>query len=387
MNGLTRYIFWQLFVGLALVATSLSCVVWLTQSLRFVDMIVNRGLSAGMFIFLTGLMMPNFLTIIFPVSLFAIVTFTYHRMIMDRELVVMRAAGLGPMSLSKPAIILSMLTVVLGYVLSTYIVPTSYTQFREMQWDIRYSFSHVLLREGTFNEAANGVTVYVRERTDDGQLLGVLAHDDRNDLHSFTLMSERGAMVQSDEGAKVVMFNGSRQDFDKQTKQLTILYFDRYVFELEAPTATGEDRHREPRERSMAELLDLDTTGLDENTIGKFHVEFHRRLALPWSALSFVMITLSVLMSGSFSRRGEGRRVFAAILLAAGYQGALLAILDAAAKNEALLPTVYIVALLPTLIGVAALMLPGWRWRARVTPGTPSGPISGPISRLTRGTS
>jgi len=379
MDGLTRYIFWQLFVGLALVAASLSCVVWLTQSLRFIDMIVNRGLSAGMFVFLTGLMMPNFLTIIFPVSLFAIVTFTYHRMIMDRELVVMRAAGLGPMNLSKPAIILSMLVVFLGYVLSVYVVPTSYTQFREMQWDIRYSFSHVLLREGTFNEAANGVTVYVRERTDDGQLLGVLAHDDRDDMRSYTLMSERGAMVQSELGAKVVMFSGSRQDFDKQTKQLNILYFDRYVFELEAPTATDQDRHREPRERSMAELFDLDTTGLSDNSVGKFHVEIHRRLALPWSALSFVMITLGVLMSGSFSRRGEGRRVFAAVLLAAGYQGALLTILNAAAKNEALLPAIYIVTLLPAVIGTIVLILPGFRGGIPATPSSqiPAAPEPG----------
>jgi len=47
MNRLGRYIFLQLFVGMALVAASLTCVVWLSQSLRFVDMIVNRGQTAG----------------------------------------------------------------------------------------------------------------------------------------------------------------------------------------------------------------------------------------------------------------------------------------------------------------------------------------------------
>jgi len=262
MNGLTRYVFGQLFVGMAVVAVSLTCVVWLSQSLRFIDMIVNRGLSANMFLYLTGLMLPNFLTIILPISLFAVTTFIYHRMVMDRELVVMRVAGLGPMSLAKPAIILAMFTVMVGYALSTALVPMSYTKFREMQWEIRYSFSHVLLREGTFNDAAKGVTVYVRERTDAGELLGILAHDSRDEDHVFTLMSERGAMVQSDLGAKVVMFNGSRQDFDKTTKQLSILYFDRYVFELEAPKGAGQVRYREPRERSMSELINLDTTDL-----------------------------------------------------------------------------------------------------------------------------
>lgn len=365
MNGLSRYIFWQLFVGMTLVATSLTAVVWLSQSLRFVDMIVNQGLSADMFVYMTGLMMPNFLTIILPIALFAITTFVYHRMIMDRELVVMRAAGLSQMALAKPAILLSLLTVLVGYLLSIHLVPTSYAQFREMQWDVRYSFSHVLLREGTFNDAARGVTVYVRERTDDGQLLGVLAYDGRDEKRSYALMSERGAMVQSPLGAKVIMFNGSRQDFDKQTKQLSILYFDRYVFEMEAPTAEGVDRHREPRERSMGELIDLDTTGMSPSAVGKFHVEFHRRLAMPWSALGFVMIALGVMMSGPFTRRGVGRRVLTAVVLAGAYQSVLLAILNAAAKDEALMWSIYALTALPILAGLAVLTMPGLRSRNR----------------------
>lgn len=358
MKGLTRYVFWQLFTGLMLVTASLTCVVWLSQSLRFVDMIVNRGLTAGMFVYLTALMIPNFLTVIFPVSLFAITTFTYHRMIMDRELVVMRAAGLGQFNLAKPAILLAVLVIGIGYALSTYFVPTSYAKFREMQWDIRYSFSHVLLKEGTFNNAGPDITVYVRERTSDGRLLGILAHDARDNTHSVTLMSEHGAMVQSDDGARVVMFNGSRQSFDKKTKQLSILYFDRYVFELAPPTKEGTTRHKEARERSMDALYNLDTTGLDNRSIGKYHVEIHRRLALPWSALGFIMIALSVLVSGSFTRRGEGRRIFYAVILAAGYQTSIIATLNMAAKNETLIPLIYGITVLPIILGGAALLVP-----------------------------
>lgn len=373
MKGLTRYMFWQLFVGMALVASALTCVVWLTQSLRFVDLIVNSGLSAGMFVYLTGLMMPNFLTIIIPVSLFAITTFAYHRMIMDRELVVMRAAGLGQMALSKPAIILAMIVVVVGYALSTYLVPSSYAQFREMKWDARYNFSHVLLREGTFNDISRGVTVYVRERTDDGQLLGIMAHIEKPGGKNETWMAERGALVENEEGARVVMFNGSRQELTVASKQLTILYFDQSVLDLDTPADQGHVRHREPRERSMAELYDLDTTGLGVEAIGKYKVEIHRRLALPLSALGFVMIALSVLISGSFTRRGEGKRVFVAVLLAAGYQGAMLAILNAAAKNEALYPAVYGVTILPIILGALVLMMPGvFLGRTRSTP-APSG--------------
>lgn len=350
---------------MVMVATSLTCVVWLSQSLRFVDMIVNRGLTAGMFVYLTCLMIPNFLTIILPVSLFATTTFIYHRMIMDRELVVMSAAGVSLTKFIKPAAMMAILTVFMGYVLSIYLVPMTYTQFRELQWDIRYNFSHVLLREGTFNDISNGVTVYVRERTDDGQLLGILAHDERDKNTSFTLMSERGALVAGDAGPRVVMFNGSRQDFNKITKSLSILYFDRYVFELEKPKASKQNRHQEAREYTFTELINLDPNSLSQSILGKYHVEIHRRLALPWAALGFVMISLCVLMTGSFSRRGEGRRVFIGIILAAGYQASLLSILNAAARDESLIPAIYGLSALPIIIGGAVLLLAG---RQRSTP-------------------
>lgn len=376
MNGLSRYMFWQLFVGMALVATALTCVVWLTQSLRFVDLIVNSGLSAGTFVFLTGLMMPNFLTIILPVSLFAITTFAYHRMIMDRELVVMRAAGLGQIALAKPAVLLSLIVVGVGYVLSTYLVPSSYAQFREMKWDARYNFSHVLLREGTFNDVSRGVTVYVRERTDDGQLLGIVAHIEKDAVKNETWMAERGALVENEDGARVVMFNGSRQEIVTATKQLTILYFDQSVLDLDTPADEENVRHREPRERSMDELYNLDTTGLNEESVGKYKVEIHRRLAFPWSALGFAIIALSVLISGGFTRRGEGRRVVAAVLLAAVYQGTMLAILNAAAKNEALFPAIYAVTAIPVVLGAITLMMPN-AFSSR-TPRTPPPPPATP---------
>ncbi len=64
MTAFDRYVFRQLLAGLILVTAGLTCVIWLSQSLRFVEMIVNRGLTAGTFVYLTGLLLPNFLSII-----------------------------------------------------------------------------------------------------------------------------------------------------------------------------------------------------------------------------------------------------------------------------------------------------------------------------------
>ncbi|MBT7484832.1 MAG: LptF/LptG family permease, partial [Rhodospirillales bacterium] len=186
MKRLNIYVLRQLLVGMIFVTAGLTCVIWLSQSLRFVEMIVNRGLSAGTFLYLTALLLPNFITIIIPIALFTVVVFIYSKMINDRELTVMRASGLSQFSLAKPAIIMALMVMMMGYALNLYVVPQTYKAFREMQWDIRFSYSHVLLQEGAFNNISNNITVYVRERTPDGQLHGILVQDARKPESPFT---------------------------------------------------------------------------------------------------------------------------------------------------------------------------------------------------------
>ena len=44
-----RYVVRQLLLALAAVTTGLVALIWLTQSLRFVELVVNRGLSLRVF--------------------------------------------------------------------------------------------------------------------------------------------------------------------------------------------------------------------------------------------------------------------------------------------------------------------------------------------------
>ncbi|NQU61434.1 MAG: LPS export ABC transporter permease LptF [Rhodospirillales bacterium] len=365
MNGFTKYVLRQLFVGMVLVTTVLTCIIWLSQSLRFVEMIVNRGLTGGMFVYLTMLLLPNFLVIVLPVALFFVVVFIYYKLINDRELVVMRASGQSQFDLAKPALIMALFVVALGYALNLQIVPQSYKNFRDLQWDIRNNYTHILLKEGAFNPVAKGITVYVRQRTKDGQLLGVLVHDQRDKLHPFTLMASKGAMVNTEEGARVLMSNGNRQSVDKTTNKLSILYFDRYVFDLATDRSSVSERFREPRERELHELFNIEkfSDGMEAKEFGKFIVEGHRRLASPLTALGFTLVGLACLISGSFSRRTQSQQISLAIFIMVALQGSSLGLSNLVAKNLELMPLLYLNAILPIIIGYAFMVL--WQRRRK----------------------
>src|SRR5580700_3342498 len=115
VTRLDRYIFRQLALALIAVTGGLTALVWLVQSLRFIELVVNHGLSLGVFIELTGLLIPSFVAVILPITTFVVVQFIYQRLAGDREITVMRAAGLSPFSLARPALAVALLATVTGY--------------------------------------------------------------------------------------------------------------------------------------------------------------------------------------------------------------------------------------------------------------------------------
>lgn len=370
MTGLTRYVLKQLVVGMILFTIGLTCVMWLSQSLRFIELIVNRGLTAGTFLYLTMLLLPNFLTIILPIALFIVIAFTYSKMIGDRELVVMRAAGLSQWSLAAPVLILAAITIGLLYWLNLRLLPETYRNFKELQWTIRHSYSHVLLREGAFNNIQPGITIYIRERTPDSQLLGILVHDERRKDRPSTLMAARGALVNTDEGARVIMFDGNRQEVDPETRQLSILYFDRYVFQIDPSEGALDIRYREPRERTLMELFSVASDPyVDKREHGRFIVEGHKRLTQPILALGLALIALACLISGSVTRRGQTRRVAVAVGLMVIVQAVVMGIENLAAKNLLLVPMMYAIAIAVPITAFAIMVgQPGRRRSARLRP-------------------
>ena len=88
MSSLDRYLLRQSFGVMAFVTAALSAAVWLAQSLRLVDLIVNRGLSFALFFFLALLILPRFLDIVLPIGVFIAVLFTFNRAASESELIV-----------------------------------------------------------------------------------------------------------------------------------------------------------------------------------------------------------------------------------------------------------------------------------------------------------
>jgi len=353
MSSLNRYIFRQLAGPLFFVTLALTGVVWLTQSLRFLDLIINRGLSTSGFLYLTLLLLPGFLTLILPIAAFCAVLFVYYRLDSDSELVVMRATGISQAKIVAPAVSLSVLLAAILFALTLYLQPLGFRTFKDLQFVVRHNFAPVLVQEGVFNNFVAGVTVYVRERRPDGELLGMLIHDDREPDRPVTMMAERGKLVMTDEGPRFVMANGNRQEVERTGGRVSLLYFDQYTLDLGDIAAAPTVRWREGGERYLGELFNPGSGPDDIRNAAKLRAEGHRRLVTPFYALALSMIALAGVLSGEFRRQGRWRRLAVAGGAAIAFELIALGLAPLVASVPAAAPLFY-------LHVIVALVVAGW---------------------------
>ena len=354
-NRFEHYLLAQLAGPFVLFTLSLTGVVWLTQSLRSVDLIVNRGLSVATFLSLTTLVLPSVLTLILPIGMFAAVLYAYQRLSSESELVAMIGTGLGPWQLAAPALKLGLAITLVCYGFTLYLMPAGLRGFKAMQTDLRSDLSHVLLQEGAFNTVGDRLTVYIRERLAGGELRGILVHDSRDARQAATMMASQAALVMAAAGPRLVMLNGNRQEVDRVSGRVSMLNFERYNLDLGAFMKNPENRWPEPRERYLHELF-FPGTGLDDvKNAGRLRAEGHDRLVAPLYALTFTLIALAAVLGGEFTRRGNAARLAGAVMLALAVRLAGVGLGSLSARMPILLPLLYATAVLPAILAARTL--------------------------------
>jgi len=367
MHGLTRYILRQTLGTTLFVTAALSAAIWLTQSLRLVDLIVNRGLSIELFLYLGILILPRFVDIVLPIGIFISVLFTYNKLIAESEIVVMRAAGMSQFGLAKPAFILSGIGVVILFALSAYFLPTANRAFKDLQFEIRNKLVSAVLQEGTFTTISDNLTVYVRKRDANGEMTGFLVQDERDKEKPITIIAERGAFVETDSGTRVFLVNGNRQQMDRATGKLSVLTFEKYTLDLSDGQGATTVRIREPQERYLDELFfpaanETTSTASEQNASdartfrNSLRLEGHQRLIVPLTAIAFAVIPLVTLLYGEFNRRGQIRRILLAVVLALLFETLDLGLRNLAVRYPAGIVLMYLNALLPIAIGCIFLL-------------------------------
>lgn len=355
MKKLNTYIAKQIIVGFLLVSFSLMSIIWLTQSLRFVDLITNKGIAVSMFIKLTSLLMPRIFTILSPISLFAAVLFVYNRMLSDRELVVMKAAGISPWQNAKPALFVGLIMCLFNVYIINVGIPYAENEFNNLEWQVKNDVSHLMFREGEFTTLQAGLTVFITSHEPDGSVGGILINDERTPGTKSTVSAELGRIVYTEKGPRIILVHGSRQEINTANHQFTSVTFDRYSVDFGAKE-TKARKEAGVREKTLYELLTAASNPeLTPKEVNRWIVEGNKRITTPLLNIVFALMACTGLLVGNFNRRGQIKIVSLSVGSMIIVQALDLAFGNLASKHLYWLPLIYLNLLLPFLLCIYLL--------------------------------
>ncbi len=353
MTRIDLYILRQMagpFVFFVLVFTG---VIWLSQSLRVIDTVVNNGQSARVFLEFTALLLPTVFSIVLPIAAFAAVLYAMNRLFSDSEVVVLFSSGMSGLRLLRPVAVFAGLVVLLLFVITLVLMPVTKRIMQERVNEVRGDIAAAFLREGEFVSPARRVTIYLRRMGRPGEMLGVFVHDERDPDQVVTYTAERAVLVSSGESPTIVMFDGLAQSRSAQPgAPLSVLRFERLSYALGQLADRSGPRQIKPSELFVTRLLTAAEDETGPYTLGEFRAEGHEALAGPLYALSLPLLGTALIVSLGFRRQGFAGRVILAAAVALGVRLLGLAAKSATGAAAALWPMMY----LPPLLALAAAL-------------------------------
>ena len=363
MRVYNRYIYRSLLTATVFVSLILVTVTLLTQSLRFLELIVESGASTWSFWMLTFLSLPRFFEVIIPIGLATAVLFLINRMFTDSELSVLKATGFSHWQIARPVLISALVATGFLLMVTLWLAPSSLSKMQILRQIVQTEFSSLLFREGVFTNLGRGLTLYSRERGRDGELEGLIIHDARNAHEpAQTIYAKRGVLAVTPQGQQVIVYDGSRQDFNVQNQTLQRLSFERYTIDLPEERGIASNRWREPEERTFWELLNPDLSNRnDANEVRTFLIEAHLRILSPFLTPAFCLVAVVFLILGMHSRQGQMASILAAIGTIILLQSLFVAFSNMAYDSVAALLACYALVIVPASLCLWLLRVEGRR--------------------------
>ncbi|MGV6820918.1 MAG: LptF/LptG family permease [Parvularcula sp.] len=312
MNRLDVYLFRQSAVPFLLILACTTAVVWLTQVLQRMDLMVEDGGSLLSFLKVTVLMIPSLVGIITPFALLGAVLYTLNVLATDSELPVMASAGASRIRIGRPILLLAGLTSVLVFAINVDLQPRSYRVLKETVDLVRSDVARAFIRSGIFTPVMDGVTVYAEDVRPGDQYIGLLIHDARDPDDPITYTAEKGLFQVTRNGPRLLLAQGTIQRVDPVSQKTEILRFIETAIDMATLQSSDGIRSLEATERYISELLHPDLNDpYDAARANGFAAEAHARLSTPLYPIVFALISLLVLLRAPSSRKGySGRLLF-----------------------------------------------------------------------------
>ncbi len=357
MSILGRYIFRQSIGAVLLILLSLSTVTWIGVALRQLDIMTSQGQDTLLFLRLTSLALPSLIAFIAPFAVLISCLHVINRLSGDSELIIMTASGAPAWRLVRPLFAMGLLVAVAVALINNAVAPWANRQLKEGALQVRTQLISQVLQPGRFMAPEKNLSIHIRDRAADGELLGLLMHDARDPAQVSSYLAESGYIIKQGASAYLLMKNGHVIRETAGGSQPDLVAFRQYAVDINRFEQKAEQSlSLRPREWTTAALLNPNITDPGYKSVPqRYSAELHDRFSNPLYPIAFVLIAAAFAGQAQTTRQNRNNALLAAFGIGVGVRVLGISAVNAANGKASAVPWLYAIPLGAIIVSLVAI--------------------------------
>ncbi len=293
MNKIDLYIIKKIFFIYLTITSVFGLIVWLIQSLRFLDTIVNYHLPLSSFLSFVAYLLPDLWVMLSPITFSLSAVIVFSRLSSTHELDAIKALGINFWGIGRSTILSSVVVCVFLLSLSLYFVPLSFKKFRDKQHLMQNILVGHLMKEGRFNSSKN-FTIYINEQNKNGEIKGFYMFQKMDDtLKEKIITAQSGKIINNNQQIILQLNAGYQLEKDNLKNKKSTISFDSLSLDVSEIFIQSQKKRddQKPSELFIEQLLNPNIN-LIEDVKRKFKVEAHQRILIPLMTILNICLAL-----------------------------------------------------------------------------------------------
>jgi len=230
-----KYFFYEFVIYFTVTLFALAAVVWTIQAVNYLDLVTEDGHAFTTYFYYSLLTLSKVLTKLIPFCFLTAIILTIIKFERDNELIVLWTSGLNKIHIVNLIFRISVLVMLLQLLLTNIFNPTLLNFSRTLLKNSQLQFIPSLLKEKQFNDAVEGLTIFIEKKDENQIYKNIFIRDDSKILSkiagsaSSTIFAKSGHM--SKDGKNLILYNGNIQKLNEDG-DVNIVQFQKTTLNL-----------------------------------------------------------------------------------------------------------------------------------------------------------
>jgi lipopolysaccharide export system permease protein len=283
--------------------------------LKLAEMVVEKGVPFGDVLWMVLYLLPSFWLYTIPMALLLAILLAFGRLSGDSEVTAMKSCGISLYGMLPPPLLFASFACLGCLWVTVYAVPWGNSSFKKLLIDVAQASAGVVIKEKVFNDAFPGMVIYADDFSSKGQTMaGVVIHDERDPREPSTIFAKSGALL-TDPRAHSIEFHLNDGSIHRLTDGGNYRLVDFKEYNLRVALSRPNNLEKGEAEMTLDELIRPKGRRFTPKELLSMKLEYHSRLALPFSCLVFTLLAMPLGIQNRRSGKAAGFSLSIGVLL------------------------------------------------------------------------